>query len=239
MGVNIILILLAATGLSFSSDCSRPLGTDDERDFTAVRDHSFYLNTAYPALCSGTVTSWRYCYYVPSVVNETIDVYRTSFAVYRRMLDPGSGSYTYERVSNVFSIRIIREEGLSHNSSFVCDSLDEKEFTIEAGDIVGACIFDPNDSETRFRKQLDIVGEVSGYSLLQMKDVSACTVGLNRLPPSISNSMLSVIDSRILHLYADIESKSLYWKHISVGLNVLFCSCRCDIHTSNYCNHDI
>lgn len=209
MDVNTILILLTATGLSFSSDCSRPLGTDGERDFTAVRDHSFYLNTAHPALCSGTVTSWRYCYYVPSVINETIDVYRTSFAVYRRMLDSGSGSYTYERISTVFSI-IVREESLSHNSSFMCDILDVKDFTIEAGDIVGACVFDPIDSETRFRKQLDIVGGVSGYSLLQMNDVSACAVGLNKLPSNISNSILSVIDSRVLHLYADIESKSLY-----------------------------
>ena len=215
MDMNIVLILLTATGLSFSSDCSSPLGTDDERDFIAVRDCSFYLNTAHPALCSGTVTSWRYCYYVPSVVNETIDIYRTSFAVYRRMLDPGSGSYTYERVSDVFSI-IIREEGLSHNSGFVCDILDVNDFTIEAGDIVGACVFDPIDSETRFRKQLDIIGEASDYSLLQMNDVSACAVGLNRLPSSISNSMLSVIDSRVLHLYADIESKSLYWIHRSM-----------------------
>lgn len=207
MDVNIILILLSATGLSLSSDCSSPLGTDDKREFTAARDLSFYLNTAHPAVCSGTVRSWRYCYYVPSVVNDTIDVYRTSFAVYREMMDSDSGLYTYGRVSRVFSIT----EDLVQTSSFVCGILDVNDFTIEAGDLVGACIFDPIDNEAngRFRSQLDIVGETvltSGYPLLRMTDVSACAVGLNQLPSSIPNNMLSVAESRVLHLYADIES---------------------------------
>ena len=207
MDVNvIILILLSATGLSLSSDCSSPLGTDDKREFTAARDLSFYLNTAHPAVCSGTVRSWRYCYYVPSVVNDTIDVYRTSFAVYRRMMD-SSGLYTYERVSRVFSITV----NLVHNSSFICDILDVNEFTIEAGDLVGACIYDPIDNEanSRFRSQLDIIGEAiieSGYPLLRMSDISECAVGLSRLPSSIPHNMLSVVESRVLHLYADIES---------------------------------
>ena len=210
MDTNILLILLAVTGSAFSSDqCNSSLGTDDESlgDFTAVRDHSFYLNTAHPAACSGTITSWRYCYYVPSIVSVTEDVrYRTSFAVYRRMTDSDNGSYIYDRVSGVYSI-IIKEEDLSYNSSYVCGILDDDgSFTVEAGDIIGACIFDPVDSDTRVRKQLDIVGEASGYSLLQMSDVNDCTAGLNRIPSSISNSMLSVVDSRILHLYADIES---------------------------------
>ena len=212
MDANIILILLAATGLSFSDDCSSRLGTDNEIHFTAARDHRFYLNTVHPALCSGTVTSWRYCYYVPSVVNVNIDVrYRTSFAVYRRILDPGNSSDTYERVSDVFSITV-REEDLSHDSSLVCNIHDVNDFTVEAGDIVGACIFDPDDSDTRFRNQLDIAGEASGYSLLHMADVSTCNVGpdrQNRLPSSIPNNMLSVVKSRVLHLYANIESKPL------------------------------
>ena len=211
MDVNIILILLAASGLSFSNNCSIPLGTDDEGFFTAVRDHSFYLNTAHPALCSGTVTRWRYCYYSPPIVNgaNLTVIYRTSFAVYRRMMDSSSGLYAvYERVSDVFSI-IVREENHSHDSSFECDILEvDVSFTIEAGDVVGACIFDPVDSENRLRKQLNIVGETNGYSLQQMSDVSDCTVGLNKLPVTISNSMLTAINSRVLHLYADIESKS-------------------------------
>ena len=214
MDVNIILILLSATGLSLSSDCSSPLGTNDERELTAARDLSFYLNTAHPAVCSGTVRSWRYCYYVPSVINDTIDNYRTSFAVYRRMMD-SSGLYAYGRVSRVFSITETKELVNVHNSSFVCGILDVNDFTIEAGDLVGACIFDPIDTG-RVRSQMDIVGEAiieSGYSLLRMSDVSACAVGLNRLPSNISNNMLSIVGSRVLHLYADIESKSLsqYW----------------------------
>lgn len=214
MDANIISILLAISAFSFTSssrsNCSSSLGTDNESVFTAVRDHSFYLNTAHPALCSGTVTSWRYCYYSPPVVNESTlsVVYRTSFAVYRRMMDSSSGSHTYERVSGVFSI-IVREESHNHNSSFECDILElDTNFTIEAGDIVGACIFDPIDNDNRLRKQLDIIGEASDYSLLHMSDVSECTVGLNRLPMTIANGMLTAVDSRVLHLYADIESKS-------------------------------
>ena len=189
-----------------NSLCSSPIGTDNETEFTAVRDHSFYLNTAHPAPCSGTITGWRYCYYRPSVLNETVTVYRTSMAIYRRMLDEDSGSYTYERVSSVFSIT---EDINSHESSFMCDILDVTDFTIEAGDVVGACIFDPIDSDLRLRNQLDIVGQASGHSLLKMNDVSACASGLNRLPSTISNNMLSAIDSRVLHVYADIISKSL------------------------------
>ena len=208
MDVNIILILLSATGLSLSNDCSSSLGTDDERELTAARDLSFYLNTAHPAVCSGTVRSWRYCYYVPSVINDTIDVYRTSVAVYRRIMD-SSGLYTYERVSRVFSI--IEDLVNVHNSSFICGILDVNEFTIEAGDLVGACIYNPIDNEanSRFRSQLDIIGEAiieSGYPLLRMSDVSECAVGLSRLPSSIPHNMLSVVESRVLHLYADIES---------------------------------
>ena len=191
-----------------NSLCSSPIGTDNETEFTTVRDHSFYLNTAHPAPCSGTITGWRYCYYRPSVLNEDIDVYRTSMAVYRKMLDEDSGSYTYERVSSIFSIT---EDINSHESSFMCDILDVTDFTIEAGDVVGACIFDPIDSDVRFRNQLDIVGQVSGHSLLQMNDVSACASGLNRLPMTVSDNMLSTIDSRVLHLYADIISRSLFY----------------------------
>ena len=209
---HIILILLAVLDISLSINCSSPIGTENESALTsAAREHSFYLNTARPALCSGTVKRWRYCYYTPNVNSDgSTDVrYRTSFAVYRRMTGEPAGAQPndieYRRVSGVSSI-VIQDYEVN---DFVCDVLEVDPFEIEAGDIVGACIFDPIDSQSRTREQLDIVGEVrdSLGSLLRMTDVSACSVGLNRLPLTVSVGILSEINSRILHLHANIESK--------------------------------
>lgn len=90
----------------------------------------------------------------------------------------------------------------TNNGNFSCVEQDVRDFRIQFEDIVGACIYDSEDNRG-VRNQLDIVGQANGYSLSQMEDVSSCVSG-NSMPSSISYNQLSIIESRILHLYATI-----------------------------------
>ena len=186
--------------------CTAPIGINNERAFTADRGRRFYLNTAYPAPCNGTINSWRYCFYNPSNVNNN-RVYRTSFAVYR-VFGTGS-SVRYQRVSNVTIVTWRGNEINALPRSFNCYNARINTFAIQAGDILAACVYDPAGGGTT--KQLDIVGRnAAGYSLMRMEDESQCRQ--NSLPSSVSSSRLSnnALNSRILHLYANITGMLQY-----------------------------
>ena len=207
----------------------RPIGTNNDTEFTAVRDHRFYLNTAHPAPCSGNIIRWRYCYYRPATNGER---FRVTWAVYRRM---GSGNDThYIRVGS--SLRTVGRRGdqipSANEGNFWCREVNVRtDFQTEVGDIVGACIYDPQDNN-RVRKQLDIVGQANGYSLIQMNDVSDCSD--NSMPSNISSSQLSTIDSRILHLYATITSMFIsYVYNVICRLLTLQCACSDPIPTTS------
>ena len=189
------------------------IGNNDETAVTASRAQMFYLSTANPAPCTGNITSWRVCYYGPDSVNSA-GSYWATYAVYRRM---GSGSSVrYMRVSEIFrAIRTIENfvsaspivDGEIIQGGFNCydDSIDvgDLPLTIQAGDILGACVFNP-DGDIPFiltRLPLDVVGEASGDSLLQMG-----TTGCSRanIPSDVSTNQLSTVNSRRLHIYANI-----------------------------------
>ena len=95
-----------------------------------------------------------------------------------------------------------------HNS-FTCysDTNDiDTPIPVQTGDLVGACIFDPEDGSIFGiipfpRLQLDNVGTVNGESLMGMSD-SECTV--ETLPSSVETSDLSTSNNRRLHIYANI-----------------------------------
>ena len=173
----------------------------------------FYLNTANPAPCTGNVTSWRVCYYGPNQdpEDEEFFSYWATYAVYRKM---GSGADEYyEQVSQLFSAvtatnnlaRIdstgtidaaIRQQG------FTCyDDSITAPLTVQAGDIIGACIFNPTDGAFFIRRQLDVVGRFDGESLLRMGSGGCSTTSL---PTEIRASQLSNVNSRRLHIYANI-----------------------------------
>ena len=193
--------------LEVDSQC-RPIGTSNETAFTAARDLRFYLNTDYPAPCSGTITRWRYCYYRPNT-NDS-NRFQVTWAVYRRM---GSGNDTHY-VAVPSSVRAVtrRDNQIpqSSNDNLWClnrNVTPNVTVAIVAGDVVGACIYDPGDSLSRgiVRRQLDIVGQANGHSLMQINNVRGCS--FNSVPSNISSSLLSKVNSRILHLYANIESR--------------------------------
>ena len=186
--------------------CGR-IGTTVQTQFTAVRDHRFYLNINNPAPCSGTVMRWNFCYYRPLSTSEMS--YRAIAAVYRPRRNSSDGSVHYQRITDrVYNI--VRGGSPIRNNPnrvFECRNPNPPDFDIQAGDVLGACIFEPADTNRQTRGQLDIVGEASGYSLLEMNDVSGCTT--STIPSDISRSQLSIVNSRILYLYADIASKCI------------------------------
>lgn len=179
--------------------CS-PIGTNNETEFIPVKNHSFYLNTARPAPCSGTIQRWRYCYYRP---DTNADRFRVTVAVYRRM---GSGNDThYRKVESSQRVIQRRDDQIPSADNFWCRNLNNnnnRQFDIEIGDIVAACIYEPTQTN---RKQLDIVSEAIDHSLMQTSNENQC--GDNMMPSSISGSQLSIVDSRLLHLSAIITSK--------------------------------
>ena len=208
------------------------IGNDDETPATRLEAEMFYLNTANPAPCTGNISSWRVCYYGPGGVND-IGSYWATYAVYRRTvtLSPGD-RVRYRRVSGVFTaVRTVEDfinspevDGEIEEDDFICydDFLGSADppLTIQAGDVVGACVFNPQNDFSRIplfpfniprvdRLPLYTVGEVSGdgNELLLQMDTSRCT--REDIPSDIPESQLSPIASRRLHIHANI-GKSLW-----------------------------
>ena len=125
----------------------------------------------------------------------------------------GAVAISYMRVSEMFrAIRTVSRftgesivDGEIAQGGFNCydDSIDvgDSPLTIQAGDILGACVFDPSNSFGVNRFQLDVVGEANGGSLLQMS-----TAGCSRtdIPPDVPTTQLSTVNSRRLHIYSNI-----------------------------------
>ena len=168
-------------------------------------------------------------YYGPRNVSSR-GSYWATYATYRRTLI--GERVSYRRVSRVFTaIRSVRNfinsslaqvpiDGEIQEGGFTCydDSLGSTDppLTIQAGDVVGACIFDPQNVfsfggllrlTTVNRLPLYTVGEDGNELLLQM-DTSGCT--REDIPSDIPESQLSPIASRRLHIYANISK--LLWR---------------------------
>ena len=176
-----------------------PVGSNNEMKSTAaaVRTPRIYLNTAYPATCSGTVERWRLCFYRPAA-HEDGDKYRLTLAVYRR------NNTQYEIVES--SLRTITSTFPLQSSDFSCQYINlntADQFNIETGDIIGACIFEPVLPRI---ERMDIVSEANGHSLMQIND-NNIRCGWKSIPLTISNSQLATAGSRLLHLSATITSK--------------------------------
>ena len=133
----------------------------------------------------------------------------------------GSGNdVRYERVSEMFrAIRTIERftrfigagvDGVIVEGGFNCydDSIDtgSSPLTVQNGDILGACVFNPDNTQDINRRQLDVVGEASGQSLLQMDTIECST---SAIPSNIPANQLSTQSSRRLHLYANIGNSTI------------------------------
>ena len=185
------------------------IGNSDETAATPSRAQQFYLDTGHPADCTGIVTGWRVCYYGPDSVNS-VGSYFATFAVYRKM---GAGdSAPYNRVTEIPIFSATRTGANFTGNSLVdteiiqggfnCYNSSIVPFTIQAGDVLGACVFDPDGDDIL---PLDVVSNVTGESLLQMAATSECSVEAIPSPvQSAGMQGLSMIDNRRLHIYANI-----------------------------------
>jgi hypothetical protein len=116
-------------------------------------------------------------------------------------MSASNGSEFYQRVSDTSTIdrRLLIDQIFP---GFNCRGEGNQVVEIQRGDVVGACIFDPEDGFIARHSQLDVVGEGSNHSLLETDDISGCDIGM--VPSQILVSNLREQRSRILHLYAEI-----------------------------------
>ena len=181
------------------------IGRNDESAGNVRTDQRFYLDVNNPATCNGTITNWTVCYYGRSDSGS----YWATYAVYRRM---GSGDDEYyEKVSELFRA-VKATPGIADDADgliqedFNCytDSIDtgDSPLTIQAGDIVGTCVFDPQNTDEFDRHQLNIVTDVPGESLMRNNINVDCTV--DDIPSSILQGDLRRQNNRRLHIYANI-----------------------------------
>ena len=91
-------------------------------------------------------------------------------------------------------------DGVIQQQGFSCyDDPVTVPLTVQVGDVLGACVFNPTNGSFFTRRQLDVVGR---ESLFQMGRGECSTTAL---PASIQASQLSTINSRRLHIYANIK----------------------------------
>ena len=187
------------------------IGRNDDSAGDERTNRRFYLDVNNPATCNGTITNWTVCYYTRI---DSGFSYWATYAVYQRV--GSGGEESYERVSDTFrAVRTITGSGDGADGrhrllvGFDCytDIIDigNSPLTIHDGDIIGACVFDPPDTDSFERLQLNVVGEVSGESLLRVdvgNDVD-CTMDI--IPSNIPRSDLQEQNNRRLHIYANIE----------------------------------
>ena len=187
------------------------IGDLNKAKYAANKNERFYLDKDNPACCTGNITSWRVCYYSPS--SQSDKQYTVKYAVYRRN---GSGT-GYLQVSNInfdttltFRPRNNDRRKRHHDRQSEYQTLnchDESlttPFTVHAGDVIGACVFNPSGGD---KKQLNIVSNVAGNSHnLRLYMARSCRNGdsLN-FPSVIMTSELSAVNSMRLHISANIS----------------------------------
>ena len=83
---------------------------------------------------------------------------------------------------------------------FSCaDYTPNEPFIVEAGDIVGACVFNPSGGSN---EQLDIVGNrLTSLGILMRTGDNGCDI--NAVPSSINSASLEDSSTLALHLYAN------------------------------------
>ena len=182
---------------------ARTIGSDNRIQYEAESQSlggRLYLNIDNPALCSGTVTRWEYCFY-PPIDNGT---YHILFAIYRQSdAFPNIPFYQSRspRLNLTISIDNKVDEGFLCNSFFPAEQI-----SVQQGDIIGICLPRTNT--------LDIVSDTSGEHLsgdrllYREDDCSDIPGTIFHLPPL---AVLAFQEKRVAHLYAQIGSKILFY----------------------------
>ena len=134
--------------------------------------------------------------------NERYERVSEMFQAVRATTVPSSGS----SFTNLVDSAVI--DGRMQQEDFMCysDTVDNSPLLVQAGDVIGACVFNPEDAGRSFtRSQLDVVGEAEEGSLLQMSIRSGengCTI--DKIPSNIRVNDLSQQNNKRLHIHANI-----------------------------------
>ena len=171
------------------------VGSDTGRS-VANRDRNFYLNTQDPAPCDGMIDGVQYCYYHTSILNiKAIGGFSFTAALYREM---GQGTYT--AISDAYTTGT---SSLDHGTqSFRCVTVSIPPLQIQAGDVIGVCIYNPPLGLLGIRAQLDVVGRNAGANRFLLR-TSNSGCGDSAVPNTVSS--LTRENSLVLHISASIS----------------------------------
>ena len=156
------------------------------------------------ATANGTVSSFRYCYYLKDRNRNT---YQATVAIYHLEQD------IYTLVSDSFTISVNRSEQVNEEG-FNCGELIIPEVDVVQGDIIGVCSRD-FDSDDQSIGRLNLVAEVDYNTALlrsdergEVRDIFCTSPGSVVMRFSRNDVELTEDPNRIILLYANI-SKSL------------------------------
>ena len=186
----------------------------------------YYLNTARPASCNGTISSVDYCYYGPNQYSSNSGTgYWVAVVALYRLQSNGS----YSRVSNRSMLLLKRDDPRSSDRillNFNCDTyVPRSTMRVQEGDVFGALLFTDQiqqfiPSWTPVRAHgLDLVGDSSdGYLMMNrtlnqdeirnldeeiVRSIISNDDGISL--PSILDGLTLDTETRILHVYANIS----------------------------------
>ena len=165
------------------------MGGTNSREFDADETHGFYLNTQDPAPCDGTIDEFKYCFYRHGLSAITTDSFAFKFAIYR-----GTSPGSYGVVSGPFIA--VREPNYKV-FTFPCLRF-QVSIQIQAGDVIGACVYDPPGE----RKETFVVGQHAG-TVRYLMTASTSQCGDSTVPSHVSS--LSRVNSLVLHISANIS----------------------------------
>ena len=184
--------------------CSATGGDIGDRNYMNERNETrgeqyFYLGIARRASCSGIINYFSYCYYRPEVATQS---YVFTFAIYRQnSLDNG----VYDVVSSVFIAERTSSDVTTDlgSGNFACVNLTVNDpVPVNAGDVLGACIFDPQEENVQ---QLDIVGiRKDGVGIHRSWRAGATGCTPVSVPSSVIPQPPETLERNLLHLYANI-----------------------------------
>ena len=170
---------------------------DEKQQGNRRSTDNFYLNVNSPASCLGNVTGFNYSFYAPPNISPSTETFVLVFAVYRQT-GTMNNMPIFSAISDSYIVREPRsrfDNGITFFSSYLPLS---SPLTVEADDVLGACVDDPQGEEV-FR--LDIVGTSSSNSdALMATSASGCTDQRTIQTVRSLNRQTGVV----LHLHANI-----------------------------------
>ena len=180
--------------------CGRVGQTYQDEISGGVTTSAFYLNPGDPASCNGVIASVHYCFSADQEQTVASDQYLVTFAIYRR-----NNVTSYSNVTPATALQVTGQhlQDDLESDSFGCSTytLDQL-LPIQAGDVLGVCVFDPPGLS---QHRIDLVKEFSlgsSNNLLRIDSVlDSCT---EATVPKTVNSNSPFNFNGTLYLYAEI-----------------------------------